>query len=226
MITSSSKFEGFGQKKLFIIGGVVIAVLAVLAGFFFWQYINLKNNPNAEAEETTKRLVTEVGKIYALPDEKPTVAKVQDKEKLKDQSFFKNAENGDFILLYNNAKIALLYRESEHKLMNVGPINLGDAGANTQVAAKSIVKVVNGNKTATAAAVAGLIRSKVTTVTVGEDYGDAKNKNVTKTTVIDVKGGKSDLAGQIANAIGGQVGQLPAGEPAPDADILVLAGPN
>jgi hypothetical protein len=68
-----------------------------------------------------------VSQLYAVPgDEQPTVAQVQDKEKLKDQSFFSKAENGDYILIYTNNKLALLYREKEDKLINVGPVSISD----------------------------------------------------------------------------------------------------
>lgn len=116
-----------GKIVLWIIGAVVVLALAAAAGFFYWQYTNLKNNPNAVAQETTARLVGKVSKLYVLPnDEQPTVVQVQDKEKLKDQQFFTKAENGDYLLIYTNAKLALLYREKEDRLVNVGPINISD----------------------------------------------------------------------------------------------------
>ena len=55
-------------------------------------------------------------------DETPTLASVTDKTKLKDQPFFKDAENGDQILIFPQAKKAIIYRESTNKLINVGPI--------------------------------------------------------------------------------------------------------
>lgn len=123
-------------KTFIIIGAVLVVLLAGAAGFFFWQYTKLKNDPNTVAKETTERLIDKVGVLYSLPtDEQPTVAQVQDKEKLKDQVFFAKAENSDYILIYTNAKLAILYREKENKLINVGPIAIpeGDtAGAATK----------------------------------------------------------------------------------------------
>ncbi|MGH7196845.1 MAG: hypothetical protein ACREGJ_03740 [Candidatus Saccharimonadales bacterium] len=127
MLEVGSNFKRSNTKILLIVGGVIIALLAVLAGYFIWQYVNLRNNPNSVAEETTQRLVDKVSKVYAVPkDEQPTVAQVKDKEKLKDQAFFKNAEDGDYILIYTNAKTAILYREKDNKLINVGPIAITD----------------------------------------------------------------------------------------------------
>lgn len=112
-----------GQKVILIVVAVLALLLAIAAGYFFWQYNNLRNNPGIVAEDTTKRLVEKVSKLYAVPtDEQPTVAKVNDKEKLKDQPFFKSAEANDYLLIYTNAKVAILYREEANKIINVGPI--------------------------------------------------------------------------------------------------------
>lgn len=116
------------RKRILIIVSVLIFVaLAAIAGYYFWQYMRLKNDPTLATQETTSRLKSEVGRLYALPtDEDPTVAQIQDKEKLKDQTFFNKAQNGDYILIYTKAKLALLYREKENKLINVGPVTISD----------------------------------------------------------------------------------------------------
>lgn len=115
------------KRKLIIIASVavIVAVLLFIAGYFFWKYTELKKNPDVIAQETSKLLVEKINKLYALPgDEEPTVAKIKDKSKLGDQEFFKNAENDDYILIYTNGKLALIYREKENKLINVGPISI------------------------------------------------------------------------------------------------------
>ena len=127
-------FEGFkhhnshqmsGIKKTLLIVAAIVFVSAVAAaGYFFWQYNALKSNPDTIAKEKTDTLVTKVGKLYVLPKETPTVAEISDKEKLKDQAFFNNAQNGDYLLLFTNAKQAIIYRESTNQLINVGPISI------------------------------------------------------------------------------------------------------
>lgn len=115
--------EPSGRKNVILgVAAGLIVALAIVAGYFFWQYTSLKANPDAAAQETTQRLVDKVKKLYAVPDEKPTVAQINDKEKLKEQPFFKSAQNGDYLLIFTNAKLAILYREKENKLINVGPI--------------------------------------------------------------------------------------------------------
>ena len=218
------------QRLGLLICGLIMAILAGLAGFFAWQYVQLRNNPNAVADESAKRITEKVGKLYSLPsDEEPTVAEVKDKTKLAEQEFFKKAENGDFILIFTKAKLAFLYREKDNLLINVGPIAINDQSETTPApaAAKPTVKVINGSsKTGRAAAVADELRSKLSAeLDVSTTYADAQNKNITKAIVVDAKGTRGEIAKRIADTLGGQVGALPAGEVAPDSDILIITGP-
>jgi hypothetical protein len=66
-----------------------------------------------------------VGKIYDVPkNEQPTVALVQDKNKLQSQAFFQKVQNGDYVLIFPKSKFALIYRSNENKLVNAGPLTL------------------------------------------------------------------------------------------------------
>ena len=76
-------------------------------------------------QEDVKKLLSEVGKLITLPNgEDPTVATVTDVEKVKEQAFFKNAKNGDKVIIYTNAKKAILYRPSERRIIEVGAVNI------------------------------------------------------------------------------------------------------
>jgi hypothetical protein len=67
-------------------------------------------------------LAERVGKLIQVPEGEPVVATVTDKDKLTDQPFFARAENGDKVLIYAEDSIAIIYRESENKIINAGPI--------------------------------------------------------------------------------------------------------
>lgn len=116
-----------------IIVALVIVALAGLAAYFYIEMKDAKNNPEKASQQQVESLVAKVGKLITLPsDEQPTVATVQDKEKLKEQPFFSGAENGDKLLIYTKAQKAIIYRESTNTLINVGPVTLDTAEAATQ----------------------------------------------------------------------------------------------
>lgn len=114
------------KKFKLLVAGLVVLVLALgaTAVTFYKKYQDVKNNPAAVADQNLKAITEKVGKLITLPDETPTLADVQDISKLKDQPFFKNAQNGDNVLIFTAAKQAIIYRESTNKLINVGPISL------------------------------------------------------------------------------------------------------
>lgn len=114
-------------RWLIIVVAIVFVVVAVAAGFFALQFFALKSNPEIADDEASKRIISKVENIYMLPEGQPTVAKVQDKDKLNGQVFFDKAENGDYLVIYSDAKLALLYREEANKLVNVGPISVSDS---------------------------------------------------------------------------------------------------
>lgn len=126
------------RRTLWVVAaGLAIVVFAVTASFLFVQSKDKSNESSRQAGQVASdQIVAKVGELFELPkNETPTVAQVQDKTKLAGQQFFANAENEDYILVYTQAKVALLYREKTNKLVNVGPVNIdgqGVAGESTQ----------------------------------------------------------------------------------------------
>ncbi len=122
------------KKKMILIGiGVVTFIVICLIAFFTVRYQNAQKeierltNPQEAVKEEKKQLQDRVGKLVALPEgETPTIATVSDVNKLKSQAFFAKAENGDKVLIYTQAKKAVLYRPSINKVIEVAPVNLGD----------------------------------------------------------------------------------------------------
>ena len=115
---------------------VVILILFILTlgtSFYFFQKYQgarkLLQNTEQSAQSDKEKIIAKLAKIIELPDEEATMAVVSDKEKLKDQAFFKNAQNGDRVFIFTNAKKAILYRPSSNKIIEVAPINLGNPSA-------------------------------------------------------------------------------------------------
>jgi hypothetical protein len=214
----------------------VIAALIVVAiipsVYFYLQYRTAQQrltNPSIFAAEEAKKYTAMVGKLMTLPtDEVPTLATVNDKEKLKNQPFFVNTENGDKVLIYTNAKKAILYRPSINKIIDVAPINIGataTASAETAPAAAT-VKFTLRNGTS----IVGLtktfetqLKAKVANEEV-LDRDNAKRKDYANSILVDIKGTKSAQAAQIAADLGLTVAPIPVDESTPSGDFLVILG--
>lgn len=114
-------------QKVFLLALTALVLAFGGTTFYFYQkYADIKENPQKTVEESTEKLVEEVGRLIELPDETPTVATVVDPEKLKDQAFFARAKAGDKVLIYGNARKAILYNPETKKVIEVAPVNIGD----------------------------------------------------------------------------------------------------
>ncbi len=228
----------FTTKSLIltVLFGIVVAGALGGAIYYFMQYQNtqaLLKDPQKATAEKSKLLVEEVGKLMVLPQgEAPQVATVSDVNKLKQQSFFAQAKNGDIVLIYTQAKKAILYDPVQKKLVEVGPINLADTAPSTAAMPSSAatpsqlrVALYNGTKvTGLSSTTERELKGKISTVTVVEKANAVKS-TYTKTIVVDLTGKQAVGASQIAQALGGEVGSLPAGETKPsNADIAVYLG--
>lgn len=119
------------MKKLFrryfiFIFIFLIIILGIVLGYFFKSDVSYQN-PELATNSEARNLVLRVGELILLPtNEVPTVATVSDLSLLKDQAFFKNAKNGDKVLIYANAGKAILYDPVVNKIIEVGTANVGD----------------------------------------------------------------------------------------------------
>ena len=116
------------RSKLPLVGvGLLFAVSLAGNAYLGRQVYMLSQDPQRMAQQEMITIVGEVGKLMVLPEgETPTIATVTDPEKLTGQAFFANASSGDKVLLYTNAKKAILYSPSQNKILEVAPINLGN----------------------------------------------------------------------------------------------------
>lgn len=113
-------------KKIVLILSILVLVLAAASVYFYLQSKGKAKNASGQSQAEIKALVAKVGKLLVLPeDETPTVATVSDPEKLKDQQFFTDAKKGDKVLIYTNAKKAILYDPVANKIITIAPINIG-----------------------------------------------------------------------------------------------------
>ena len=225
-------FDFAKQKVFLIIIGVVIVIAAIPSVYFYFQYKKAQEslqNPQAFSQEEINKLVEHVGKFMELPEgEVPTIATVTDSEKLKDQQFFSRAQNGDKVLIYTNAKKAILYRAESNKIIEVAPINIGPPAtpsAQTQrQQALGTVIIRNGTQEV---GLTKTIEDELTKNVPGVaivDRGNATRRDYTSSLLVDVKGTNATAATTISRALGMVVGPLPKDESTPSADFLIIAG--
>lgn len=215
MVPAKKSMKSIFSGKSAILIALVIAAAGV--GFGVSQYNEaqkLKTPAGAQKvkDDEDNSLKAKVAILMQLPNEKPTVATV-DITKVKGQAFFKDAKNGDKVLIFAAARKAVIYRESTNKIINAGPI----AVTSDQQAAQnvSVLASLNGSSSD---ATGKLANVKEITVT------EAKaTKNYSKTEVVDVSGSNGAKAQEIATALGGEVApSVPTGETAPDGAAIVV----
>ena len=130
-LTNDSKSTSASLKRGSKTATLILAGLIVLLGatsiYLYTQNRDVKKKNDALTKKDPQKeidsITQKVKKLIELPSkEKPTLATVTDNKKLAEQPFFKNAENGDKILIFAESKKAIIYRPSENKIINVGPI--------------------------------------------------------------------------------------------------------
>lgn len=217
-----------------IIAGFILAMVLAPSVYFYNKYQEATRKLEVSGQTKTddaKDLEQAVGKHISLPKESPSIARVSDKNALAGQDFFKNAQNGDKVLIYRKAKLAVLYRPSSDKIINVAPIALGGEVAGEQTASPSakptakplVAAVYNGSKTAGYARVIGnkviAANPSVTLGKIGNSTGD-----YTEILVVELTTAARGAGAELAKDLGGRVAPMPKDEATPAADLLIIAG--
>lgn len=128
------------KNKRVIIGITVLILAGAIASsvYFYnkWRQTQSRiDHPEQFAQTEGRALIAKVEKLIELPQgEDPTIATVSDYEKVKNQPFFARSMNGDKVLIYTQAKKAILYRPATNKIIDVAPVNMGgDASSSAQI---------------------------------------------------------------------------------------------
>lgn len=131
--TKLANLKKFNNKRFIaLIALLVIAGFGAAGGYYYNKYnisqkeVKRLSDPQEAAKAQVSDAVTKIGRLVDLPSgETPTLATVADPTKLKDQAFFTNAKVGDQVLIYTQAKKAILYRPSTNKIVEIAPVNIG-----------------------------------------------------------------------------------------------------
>ena len=223
-----------------LIAGMLAVIAFVPALYFYREYTNTKKTletTKSEMAKTGNAFITDLRLVMLLPDEEPTIATVDDVEKVKMNAFFTNAETGDKVVIFKSMKKAILYRPSIKKIIDMAPVNV--ASASSKSVSESITPtpeqkltvgsyqfiLYNGTtKVGLTKGYTTVVEEKVAGAKVIDTDNAAKNDYQTSL-LVDLKGTRGGDAAIIAKSLGLTVSPLPAGETASQsADFLVILG--
>ena len=197
-------------KILTITGGSLLAI-TLIAGNIFWfiKYNNLKQ-ANLTTEQRIAKYEKEISKTYTLPiGDAPTLADVKSADELKkdeaNKEFFKDAANGDILLIYSNNKLGVLYRPTTKKIIKAGPVAFKQQINTAVIGAKpDRDKVISTLKEAFA--------NDIATATEADPKSPLTPGTIV---VVDVTGNNKNLVDKLASELKGSVGNVPVGQDTP-----------
>ena len=210
------------NKKVLV---TILAVIIIVAVVFviLWQTGMLATLKLAYQMQKNQaddaKVLAQLSKIMDLPaGVKPMMFLVNDANALKkDQpGFFAKAKNGDRVIVYSD--LAILYDAKANKIMHIGPVDFGQQSLGT--VAFALYNGSGSEEKLTA------FEQKLTTTfkNAAVKVKDKASRIYTKTLIIDIKGNNPEIQ-KIADALGGQVSELPAGEVAPqNVAVLIIVG--
>lgn len=100
-------------------------LILFFVGVLLFIFILLNTNkPEVKTQEQQVQDVMEqVSKLIIIPDETPVVAAISDVETLKkEQAFYKDAEQGDILIIFPKSSKAIIYSRGKNIIVNAGPI--------------------------------------------------------------------------------------------------------
>jgi hypothetical protein len=142
-----------GSRWIWVAGiaGVVLFAGGISAGFLLSKRDTPAATTTGSNQELDKKaeqaVIGEVSKIYAVPEtEEPVVARIQDKTQIGSDKFFDNAQNGDYVIVYNKARVGIIYRQSEKKIMKIGTVSTEGPPGQAQTAGEGTTQLQSPQK--------------------------------------------------------------------------------
>lgn len=123
------------KKILHKFGLPILVVLIVVLSFTsYYFYKKSTTDTTNNTQKLVDDVVHKVGMLIVLPEgETPTLATVTNLDALKGQIFFADAQLGDKVLMYANAKKAILYNPNINKVVNIAPIDTNPPTTQAQI---------------------------------------------------------------------------------------------
>lgn len=202
---------------------LVIAGLAFSTAFYYTKYNDLKKSSLTNDQKISK-YEKEISKTYTLPTGEKAALLVVDAasvEKFKkddtNKEFFKDAAEGDTVLIYQNNKLGILYRPSTKKIIKTGPLFIKE----------NLVAAIIGAKADRTAAIEVLKKAFATDINSASEIEPKTAIAAGSTVIVDLTGKNKDLVDKLAAELKGTVGNVPEGQdkPADGFGIAIFIAP-
>ena len=226
-----------GNNKILVLS----FLLVVSSAFLVWRQFKIidlqkqvnsyASNPSQFAEKEKNRITDKISKFYALPKlkqkdgagketekvENLAVYRIKETDSYKGLAFYKDARSGDYVLIFQQNKLAFIYRESENRLINIGPMDLN---------APQLPRIRIIGKQNDRDAVEKKLSNKYPNAAFYAK-SDAKG-TYTSTIVVDPTGNSPKGIEQLTSVLTSAVsGKLPDTEDKVDGfDVIIIAGPQ
>jgi len=215
------------KKVLIFISGIVF-VGVIIGGIYllFFQNKGIESLTEDQVKQKIKSVTKEIEKLILLPNEIPSLATVMDADVLKkNQPFYRDAQNGDIVLLYSSERKAIIYNPREKKLVNVGPIIIDEDVANKNNEEILAIEIRNGSGLSGKAKEVEEQLKNNQEFAVG-NVGDASKTDYVGNILVDfTKGKKSSLLDRLQKLYNAEVRQtMPEGEADSSAEALLILG--
>ncbi|MDO8496174.1 MAG: hypothetical protein Q7S43_01835 [bacterium] len=123
-------FKSYSRMKILKIASIGVVSVFILLSFLGGGPFDMLRAGNDQGLKIKKpeevalndKFLAKVAELIILPNERPFIATVVDYKPLKDNPFFKDAKDGDKLLLFKGAGKAILYDPTLNKLLNTGTI--------------------------------------------------------------------------------------------------------
>lgn len=209
-----SIFKRFKQALV-----TLLFMLVILGGAGgTWLFLHHTHNPDSQRQA----VLTKVGKLAILPgNETPALANVVDKTKLQANGVLREAENGDLVLIYTQNARIIIYRPSDNKIVDMGPLVTGTQGS---IYITSRFTILDGSGGASSF---GKISQAISAAFPNARITNAGTapRTFPQTILIDPSGNNPSLTQQLADTLKIHTGLVPTGVKVPTgADFLLIIG--
>jgi hypothetical protein len=119
LVAKPAEDERAPKWKITLLAFIVFGLLVMISYGGYLVYQNYKTISG----DAPENVIAALSRLTDLPQgEVPQVSTVAEIESLKDQPFFKDAQIGDKVVVFNGAKKAYIYRPSTQKIIGIAPL--------------------------------------------------------------------------------------------------------